>query len=125
MSPADFVEQIKRPYWSPYHPSQYISKFVSRDGRRLILNGWGLLFPEDIGGFNLAWLVSGVGGPPADYGPYRTQTLWVAARSHWMVGDYQLRELAWQPLDRFAATLKACPDANRFELVLDALALRL
>lgn len=95
------LQQIDRPYWSPVHPSQYI-KEVKLPGlvRR---SGWGLVYPDDIGAFNLLWLMSGVGGPPDDYKRYMFAVTWVMGHGHTQAGRWTLNEAAARmPLRAFS-----------------------
>jgi len=99
---TDFKEilaRLERPYWSPLHPRQYIKR-DERTGYRL---GWGCVYPEDIGAFNLLWLLSGAGAPPDDYSRY-TPGLHIMLKSqHMHLGRHTLKEAAaLLPLDRFA-----------------------
>ena len=70
--------------------------------------GWGKLWPDYMGAFNLLWLLSGVSLPPPNYPPYLQVAAWVAAHSHYHVGGMPLAELAaLRSLPRFERTLLA------------------
>jgi len=117
---SDFLLQITRPYWSPVHPTYYIQ----REGKHLV--GWGLCYPEDIGAFNLMWLMSGAGGPPDDYVRYSREALWVCGYSNFPLGRLTLGiAAATMPIKRFSAFLDAHPQQTvLFEPLKDALRLK-
>lgn len=119
----EFKAQYERPYWSPVHPSRYTKR--THYGR----TGWGILYPEDIGGFNLMWLLSGVGLPPDDYDRYTTIVAWVieAGLNRYTLGRLTLKEAAAVlPINRFAEEVFVRIHPNRYGYgkLADALRLR-
>ena len=84
---------LDRPYWSPAHPSKYIlvERVTDKLSRR---SGWGLLYPDCIGSFNLLWLLGGAGQPLGSYKPYHDDAHWVADNLTKPVGKLQLNEAA-------------------------------
>ena len=89
---SDILLQVTRPYWSPVHPLQYIKEVKTIYHTRR--SGWGLIFPDDIGAFNLLWLMSGVGGPPDDYKRYGYAATWVMTHGKMRIGRWTLTEAA-------------------------------
>lgn len=95
------LQQVTRPYWSPVHPRRYIKSTPVPGALRL--SGWGLIYPDDIGAFNLLWLMSGVGGPPDDYKRYGYAATWVMAYGHTQARRWTLVETAARmPLREFS-----------------------
>lgn len=96
--------------------------------------GWGLLFPEDIGAFNLLWLLSGVGGPPHEYNKFGESGLWVAQHANLLLGRSDSRysqpslstAAALLPLAKFSVLVRQQPAVSQVFLrpVISALALR-
>lgn len=101
---------LDRPYWSPAHPSKYI--LVERVNDNICRrSGWGLLYPDCIGSFNLLWLLTGAGMPLESYKPYSEEAAWVASNLAKPVGKLQLNEAA--ALLTLSAFLKAVAQANK------------
>lgn len=102
---TDFMLQVTRPYWSPVHPSKYIIEIrLAENIRRRI--GWGLCYPEDIGAFNLMWVMSGIGGPPDDYLRYQEGSRQICSIAHLPLGFCTLRNAAAaMPIGRFSRYL--------------------
>lgn len=98
----DILRQVERPYWSPMHPKLYIKRGNATSGVSMLF-GWGLCYPEDIGAFNLMWLVSGVGGPPDNYGRYAAQSkMVIALGSHYLTPQHTVNSAAaLLPIGRF------------------------
>lgn len=117
---SDFMLQITRPYWSPVHPHKYI---LHDSGKAF---GWGIVYPDDIGSFNLMWLVSGVGQPPDDYKRYSRLAVWVLGHGNDKVGGFRLRDAAaLMSLRRFDALLSAHPKQTQdLQHIKDALRLK-
>ena len=108
------LSQIERPYWSPMHPRHYIKGRV----------GWGIVYPDDIGAFNLMWLMSGCGQPPDDYARYSGAARWVLGYSNVFIGRQTIKDLAaLRPLNRFADIIFSDP-IELYEPLRDALRLR-
>ena len=106
---SELMLQVTRPYWSPVHPTHYIQQ---RSTGRTV--GWGLCYPEDIGAFNLMWVMAGIGGPPEDYMRYSEGSLWVCGVAHLPVGRWSLRNAAaTMSIDRFSRHLDAHPQDTK------------
>ena len=122
MNFKEFLVQVERPYWSPLHPRNYICRLEGAG--RLKLQGWGMVFPDDIGAFNLMWLMSGVGAPPDDYRRYASLVSPVLQITHFTLGRFTLKHAAAvMPMGKFAERLLLSGNPA-FEPVLDALRLR-
>jgi hypothetical protein len=125
MAFADILLQLERPYWSPAHPNKYIETTrVTPDAVRR--TGWGLTYPDDIGAFNLMWLVSGVGLPPEGgykrFAPLSTAAL--AQSLFPLAPNYSLKDAAaLVPLQRFA-DLVAAARSPHLAVIENALRLR-
>lgn len=131
MSPAEFISQLRKPYWSAQHPSEYVRVHKSAKGT-VIRSGWGLFFPDEIGVFNIVWLLSGVRHPPADYGPHFGEVDWAlryARQDVWLSGLRKfapLEEVATRPLGEFALIMSQQHVSTRRQLhrLYDALKVR-
>lgn len=89
----DILIQLERPYWSPVHPEKYRALTKLRSGQ-VVNTGWGWAYPHDIGFFNLIWLLSGVGLPPADYKRYAPLCMDIYAIQHDTLGRFTLKDTA-------------------------------
>jgi len=120
---SDFLVQIERPYWSPIHPSKYVAKETIKGVHYTF--GWGLVYPDSIGIFNLMWLASGVGGPPDSYSRYMPSIGPVLDASFELVGGRYIKDLAATlPLDKFASRIGATTNPRIPVELYDALRLR-
>lgn len=123
MDYQDFLIQIERPYWSPVHPSKYIARETIKGS--VFVFGWGRVYPDDIGAFNLMWLMSGVGGPPDSYSRYNPSIRPVFDVSFELIGNCYLKDLAGMlPLEKFASRVSATTNPRIPVELYDALRLR-
>lgn len=123
MNFQQYMAQIERPYWSPVHPRKYVSTGVSQSGK-LIRMGWGVVYPDDIGAFNLMWLVSGVGLPPDTYKRYSEQATAVLQVSNYQLGRFSVKECAARMSIAAFADRVMYADLPVFQPIYDALRLR-
>lgn len=101
----EILARLERPYWSPLHPRRYVKRI--ENGNRPQLIGWGMCYPEDIGAFNLMWLLSGAGAPPDDYNRYTTAVMFVLQCQDVMLGRRTLKEAAAMlTIDQFARDVR-------------------
>lgn len=114
----EFMQWARRPYWSPSHPLKYVTD--GRYGR----TGWGTIYNNDPGGFNLMWLLSGVGLPPDNYNRYTSSVLWVMQAPRFTLGRITLKEAAaLHTINQFADQI-FCACNPHLEPVASALRLR-
>lgn len=119
----DILNQVKRPYWSPMHPLHYVRHTRLTSGK-IVRGGWGMAYPEDIGYFNLIWLLSGVGGPPDNYQRYAQLGLLILSMQHDSLGRHSVKDTAaLRPLSFFSQAVIAARNPNH-EQLLDAVRLR-
>jgi hypothetical protein len=95
---TEFMLRVEYPYWSPAHPTRYTAGSSK---------GWSALWPEDLGAFNLVWLLSGVSEPPPNTDTFVTRTRWAVANLNRPVQGETLRALAGRlPLREFAGMVE-------------------
>ncbi len=118
-----YMSQITRPYWSPVHPKNYITTRRNPAGT-ITREGWGIVYPDDIGSFNLMWLVSGCGQPPNEYKPYAKAVRYVLTISHFPISGLTLKHRAAScTLNEFQQHVERAGQPV-FDALLDAVRLR-
>ena len=117
------LNQVTRPYWSPVHPLKYVKR-QTVDGT-LFITGWGTVYPQDVGAFNLMWLMSGCSGPPDSYARYDSCMQPVLNASFALIGNCYLKDLAAMlPLDKFSERVTDASNPSLPSTLFDALRLR-